>query len=107
MRKRYGLGAVESGWLKRTGIPPNILFRVGFPIFQMFTGRYIHSFRRYSLMMSGEQVDSKNIRKHKNDVFRLTDLINPEIKIPASDAGIKDINDFVERMETAISEKNP
>lgn len=47
-------------------------------------------------------MDSKNIRQHKNDVFRLTDLINPEIKIPASDAGIKDINDFVERMEEAM-----
>lgn len=47
---------------------------------------------------SGEQVDSKNIRKHKNDVFRLTDLINPEIKISAPNAVIKDIYDFIERM---------
>ena len=26
--------------------------------------------------LSGEQVDSKNIRKHKNDVFRLTELLD-------------------------------
>jgi hypothetical protein len=31
----------------------------------------------------GEPVDSKNIRKHKNDVFRLTDLLNPEMRIAA------------------------
>ena len=25
---------------------------------------------------AGEQIDSKNIRKHKNDVFRLTELLD-------------------------------
>jgi hypothetical protein len=25
---------------------------------------------------AGEQIDSKNIRKHKNDVFRLSELLN-------------------------------
>ena len=28
-------------------------------------------------MAAGEHVDSKNIKKHKNDVFRLTELIYP------------------------------
>ena len=28
---------------------------------------------------NGESVDGKNIRKHKNDVFRLTELIDPEL----------------------------
>ena len=28
----------------------------------------------------GEQVDGKNIKKHKNDVFRLTELIDPSDK---------------------------
>jgi hypothetical protein len=48
---------------------------------------------------AGEQVDSKNIRKHKNDVYRLTDLINPDMQITAPDVVIKDIHKFVERMK--------
>lgn len=48
---------------------------------------------------SGEQVDSKDIRKHKNDVFRLTDLINPEEIVPAPEAILQDIKEFVECME--------
>ena len=32
---------------------------------------------------AGEYVDSKNIKKHKNDVFRLTELIDPTVKITA------------------------
>ena len=30
---------------------------------------------------AGEHVDSKNIKKHKNDVFRLTELLDPTVKI--------------------------
>jgi len=45
------------------------------------------------------QVDSKSIRKHKNDVFRLTELINPEIKIQAPDTVLRDVHEFVMRME--------
>jgi hypothetical protein len=47
----------------------------------------------------GEQVDSKNIRKHKNDVFRLTDLIDSEIKVVTPESVIKDMQDFIERMK--------
>lgn len=32
---------------------------------------------------AGEHVDSKNIKKHKNDVFRLTELIDTTAKIVA------------------------
>ena len=32
---------------------------------------------------AGEHVDNKNIKKHKNDVFRLTELIDPTVKITA------------------------
>jgi hypothetical protein len=46
----------------------------------------------------GEQIDSKNIRKHKNDVFRLTDLINSNIKIQAPEAVVNDMHIFVEMM---------
>lgn len=47
----------------------------------------------------GEPVDSKNIRKHKNDVFRLTDLLDPEMKITAPEAVINDVHEFIERMK--------
>ena len=48
----------------------------------------------------GEQVDSKNIRKHKNDIFRLTELLDrnqePLSNLPAT---IKaDMKEFLERM---------
>jgi hypothetical protein len=48
---------------------------------------------------NGEHVDSKNIRKHKNDVFRLTELINPELKITTPESVRKDIKDFIDRMK--------
>ena len=50
----------------------------------------------------GDQVDSRNIRKHKNDIFRLTELLDrnmaPLIYIP--DAIRSDINEFTERMRS-------
>ena len=48
--------------------------------------------------VSGEHVDSKNIRKHKNDVFRLTELIDSRIAIPAPASVRDDIHIFVTRM---------
>ncbi len=49
---------------------------------------------------AGERVDSKNIRKHKNDVFRLTELLDRDeeklMNIP--DAVKKDMLTFAERM---------
>mgnify|MGYP000876254676 CR=1 FL=1 len=40
---------------------------------------------------AGEQVDSKNIKKHKNDVFRLTELIDPTVKVAAPKGVFLDI----------------
>ena len=48
---------------------------------------------------SGEHVASKNIKKHKNDVFRLTDLIDPTVKIAAPQGVYADIQEFVQRMK--------
>ncbi len=48
----------------------------------------------------GEQVDSRNIRKHKNDVFRLTELLDRNME-PISylpDTIKTDMNEFTERM---------
>ena len=48
---------------------------------------------------AGEHVDSKNIKKHKNDVFRLTELIDPTVKIMAPQGVYADIQEFVQRMQ--------
>lgn len=50
----------------------------------------------------GEQVDSKNIRKHKNDVFRLTELLNQD-QAPLDflpDAVRNDMNLFFDKIES-------
>ncbi|MDY3904982.1 MAG: hypothetical protein SO007_07350 [Candidatus Enteromonas sp.] len=43
----------------------------------------------------GEHADSKNIKKHKNDVFRLTELIYPTSKIVTPYGVYTDIQDFI------------
>ena len=48
---------------------------------------------------AGEHVDSKNIKKHKNDVFRLTELIDPMVKITAPQGVYADIQDFIQKMQ--------
>ena len=48
---------------------------------------------------TGEHVDSKNIKKHKNDVFRLTELIDPTVKIAAPPKVYADIQEFVQRVK--------
>ncbi len=49
---------------------------------------------------AGEQVDSRNIRKHKNDVFRLTDLLahGPEVVLQIPETVMNDMEEFTERM---------
>lgn len=48
--------------------------------------------------VAGEHIDSKNIKKHKNDVFRLTELIDSSIKILVPNGVYDDMQKFVERM---------
>lgn len=48
---------------------------------------------------TGEHVDSKNIKKHKNDVFRLTELIDPTAKVVVPQGVYADIQEFVQRMK--------
>ena len=48
---------------------------------------------------AGEHVDSKNIKKHKNDVFRLTELIDPTVKIGTPSGVYEDMQKFVDRMK--------
>lgn len=48
---------------------------------------------------SGEHVDNKNIKKHKNDVSRLSELIDTDIKILVENIIYADIVKFVKDME--------
>jgi hypothetical protein len=46
----------------------------------------------------GEQIHSKTIRKHKNDVFRLYQILDPASDPNAPEAVKKDITEFISRM---------
>lgn len=50
---------------------------------------------------AGEAVDEKNVRKHKNDVFRLSELLNPNLRMLDLLPGTvkKDMAVFIEAME--------
>ncbi|MFV1966900.1 MAG: hypothetical protein ACC628_15855 [Pirellulaceae bacterium] len=47
---------------------------------------------------SGKQVDSKNIKKHKNDVFRLFAIVDPDFDGPVPAQVKSDLGSFLERM---------
>jgi len=46
----------------------------------------------------GEPVDSKNIRKHGNDVIRLSQLLSPDLRISVPPGVAADLNRFLERL---------
>jgi len=48
---------------------------------------------------NGEHVDSKNIKKHKNDVFRLLSNVTPSVKINTGREVKNDVNKFIELIE--------
>ena len=55
----------------------------------------------------GEHVNSADIKKHKNDVFRLMNVINPDEVINASEKVKDDVRQFIARMpEERINMKN-
>ena len=47
---------------------------------------------------NGEMIDSRAIKKHKNDVFRLFQILDPAIDPAAPDAVKNDLRDFISRM---------
>jgi hypothetical protein len=49
---------------------------------------------------AGDLVDSKNIKKHKNDVFRLSALLSAEDRITIPDSIFTDLVDFLSAIET-------
>ena len=44
----------------------------------------------------GEPVDTKNIRKHANDVLRLSQLLTSETRVPLPPRIMEDLNRFLE-----------
>lgn len=49
--------------------------------------------------LNGEQVDSKNIKKHKNDVFRLAQLITADTRQVLTDDIAEDMKSFLAEMK--------
>jgi hypothetical protein len=49
----------------------------------------------------GGQVDSKNIRKHKNDIIALSDLLSQEIKIILPDSIAGDLEKYLADVDTS------
>ena len=47
---------------------------------------------------AGEHVDSKNLRKHKNDIFRLSALLGRNLQIPVSAQIMSDFQSFLHAM---------
>lgn len=47
----------------------------------------------------GEEIDSKNILKHKNDVFRLFLLLSPDVRVKLSDTVLLDMREFLTQIQ--------
>lgn len=47
---------------------------------------------------AGESVDSKNIKKHKNDVFKISQLLAPTQSVSLSESIKADMRSFIEAM---------
>jgi hypothetical protein len=51
-----------------------------------------------SRKQNGHEVDAKDIKKHRNDVFRLSQLLAPEQQVPISDPIRNDMRRFIAAM---------
>jgi hypothetical protein len=49
---------------------------------------------------NGEVIDSRDIKKHKNDVFRLIQLINPETNLELPDDARSDVKNFINKVKS-------
>ena len=49
----------------------------------------------------GEQIDSRNIRKHKNDIIRLSALLTPDFKLFLPDKISDDMRRFLATIDTS------
>lgn len=48
----------------------------------------------------GDRVDSRDVRKHKNDVFRLFQVVSPDISVEMPEQVIADMTEFITAMES-------
>ena len=48
---------------------------------------------------AGEKVDEKNIKKHKNDVFRLLTIVSPVKKVPIVEEIRRDLYQFINEIQ--------
>ena len=48
--------------------------------------------------MVGADIDTKDIKKHKNDVFRLLAIVDPELRAELSPQVRTDLTAFIENM---------
>ncbi len=48
---------------------------------------------------NGESVDSRDMKKHRNDIFRLLSVIDPELKVELPNIIKKDISVFIEQIK--------
>ena len=59
-----------------------------------------------NLKKQGMKVNTDDIKKHKNDVFRLLPLINPDVKIQTDGNVRKTVLSFIENMsEETVAEQ--
>ncbi len=49
---------------------------------------------------SGESIDSKDIRKHKNDIYRLSTLLGENSKVAVNETVYSDFQDFIEKVSS-------
>lgn len=49
---------------------------------------------------AGDQIDSRDINKHKNDIFRLLVNISPSVTISVNDEVNEDVNRFIDKIST-------
>lgn len=56
---------------------------------------------------AGERIDSKQIKKHKNDVFRITATLPGDRQIELPENILSDITSFIERMEENTPDTAP
>jgi hypothetical protein len=53
---------------------------------------------------NGEEIDSRNIKKHKNDIFRLLVLLSGDEKVILNAAIKEDISEFIKVVEVELKE---
>jgi hypothetical protein len=47
---------------------------------------------------SGENISSRDLKKHRNDIFRLYELVNPQVRVEVTGKIYQDITDFLDSM---------